>query len=87
MTKQELIEENKLLKAKVELLSPKRSETTNTNYQFAFEIEGEKFFKWSTVEDIPLSRKIYIDGFIKSTSMVMDLEEQREVCGKIVQLT
>lgn len=83
---QKLKEENERLKKELALFKPQKHPATGTNYKFAFEIEGEKFYKWNTIKDIPNNRKIYIDGFIQATSLCLSIEDQREMFSKGVLL-
>lgn len=78
--------ENAKLKSKLALLTPVRHPVSKTNYVPAFEIEGEKFFKWQNVEDVPTGRKIYIDGFISATNLNWSPEQRTEAWTKIIQL-
>lgn len=68
----ELELEVKVLKESLEAFKTKPHPVTGGNYTFAFEIDGKKYYKWEKEEDIPLSRKLYINGFVKATNLTIE---------------
>lgn len=74
------------LRLKLNVLQPKKHGALKQDYIFAFEIEGEKFYKWKDMNSIPVSRKIYAESFLRLSGLVISPEELKEHLGLLFEL-